>query len=95
MSSSRRSYDPWSHYSSVTGALSGFDHTMTELALSKGDKVLATLYNPSDLADLQATYLADKLHMCRLNITVLDEILRTFQEAKAAFGRVDVIFNNA
>ena len=95
VSSSRRCCDPWSHRYSVTGASSGFGRTMTELALSKGDKVLATLRNPSELADLQATYPADQLHVCRLDVTAPDEIPRAFQEAKAAFGRVDVVFNNA
>lgn len=68
---------------------------MAELALSKGDKVVATLRNPSELAELQQMYTEDQLRLSRLDVAVHDEILRTFQEAKDAFGRVDVVFNNA
>ena len=68
---------------------------MTEHALSKGEKVLASLRSPPELADLQGRYGLDQLRVAKLDVTAPDEITRAFREAANAFGRVDVVFNNA
>ena len=68
---------------------------MTEAALAHGDRVVATLRKPEALESLQAKYSADRLLVTRLDVTKLDEIESAFAKAKEAFGRVDVIFNNA
>ena len=68
---------------------------MTEAALAHGDKVVATLRKPEVLESLQAKYSADKLLVTKLDVTKPDEIESAFAQAKEAFGRVDVVFNNA
>ena len=68
---------------------------MTEAALAHGDKVVATLRKPEALESLQAKYPADKLLVTKLDVTKPDEIESAFAKAKEAFGRVDVVFNNA
>ena len=68
---------------------------MTEAALAHGDKVVATLRKPEMLESLQAKHPADKLLVTKLDVTKADEIESAFAKAKEAFGRVDVVFNNA
>ncbi|GJE91646.1 SDR family oxidoreductase [Phanerochaete sordida] len=79
----------------VTGASSGFGHRMTEVALEKGDRVIATLRNPADLRDLTSNYGDDRLFVTKLDVTRAEEVAQAFAAGKARFGRIDVVFNNA
>ncbi|RDX44658.1 NAD(P)-binding protein [Lentinus brumalis] len=79
----------------ITGTSSGFGLEMTRCALARGDKVVATLRKPAVLADLAAKHPPSQLLVVRLDVTNPQEIKDAFQQAKAAFGRVDVVFNNA
>ena len=47
------------------------------------------------LDDLRGEYSSDRLLITSLDVTKSEDIPRVFQEAKHAFGRVDVVFNNA
>ncbi|KAI0076328.1 NAD(P)-binding protein [Panus rudis PR-1116 ss-1] len=79
----------------VTGASSGFGRYVTEIALSKGDTVVATARTPQSLDDLKAKYPADKLHILKLDVTKPEEITAVFEKVKETIGRIDVVFNNA
>jgi NADP-dependent 3-hydroxy acid dehydrogenase YdfG len=79
----------------ILGAASGFGLKTTEAALAQGDKVVATLRNPEALDSLRAKYPADKLLVTKLDVTKFDEIESAFAKAKEAFGRIDVVLNNA
>ncbi|KZT04633.1 NAD(P)-binding protein [Laetiporus sulphureus 93-53] len=79
----------------VTGASSGFGRHLTELVLQHGDIAIATLRTPSALADLATYYSPNKLLVLRLDVTKPHEISDAFARACSAFGRVDVVFNNA
>ena len=68
---------------------------MAELLLDKGEIVVATARTPSDLNDLKTKYSETQLLVLKLDVNNLSEIKNTFTEAKKAFGRVDVVFNNA
>lgn len=68
---------------------------MTELVLSKGDKVVATLRKPEVLSDLTAKYGSSQLLVLKLDVTKPQEIPAAFAKAKQAFGKIDVVFNNA
>lgn len=50
---------------------------------------------PKVLADLQAQYPAERLLVLKLDVTKPQEISAAFQKAKDAFGRIDVVYNNA
>lgn len=79
----------------VTGCSSGIGRRMTEFALEKGDKVVATLRKPADLQQLQFQYTAAQLLVVKLDVTQPEQVLNAFSEAKQAFGRVDIVLNNA
>ncbi|KAG2087192.1 uncharacterized protein F5147DRAFT_728116 [Suillus discolor] len=68
---------------------------MTEYALSKGDIVVATLRKPQVLSDLAALYSADKLLVLKVDVTKQEDIDEAFARTRSAFGRLDVVFNNA
>ncbi len=80
---------------SVTGASSGFGRSVVEYVLSKGDIAVATLRKPEALEDLKAEYPPTQLLVLKLDVTKPDEITEAFTKAKEAFGKVDVVFNNA
>lgn len=79
----------------VTGSSSGFGLEMARCALKHGDKVVATLRKPDVLRELAARHTPDQLLFVKVDVTKPDEIKEAFRRAKAAFGRVDVVFNNA
>ncbi|KAG2053315.1 NAD(P)-binding protein [Suillus hirtellus] len=68
---------------------------MTEYALSQGDIVVATLRKPQVLSDLQARYSSDKLLVLKVDVTKQEDIDEAFARTRSAFGRLDVVFNNA
>ncbi|OJT10627.1 hypothetical protein TRAPUB_12875 [Trametes pubescens] len=79
----------------ITGSSSGFGRETVVQALESGDKVVATLRKPAVLDDLAKKYPADRLRVIKLDVTKLADIDAAFMQAKAAFGRVDIVFNNA
>ncbi|KAI0794410.1 NAD(P)-binding protein [Fomes fomentarius] len=79
----------------VTGASSGFGLEATLYALERGDRVVATLRNPPVLADLTSKYSSAQLVLAKVDVTNHEDIKAAFAKAKEAFGRVDVVFNNA
>lgn len=79
----------------VTGSSSGLGKAVVEHALSKGDKVSATCRKPTDLADLQSKFPSSQLIVLRLDVTSPDEVALAFTKTVEAFGRVDVVYNNA
>ena len=68
---------------------------MTRRVLENGDIAVATLRKPAALADFASKYPSSQLLVVQLDVTNPAEIKSAFQQAKAAFGRVDVVFNNA
>ncbi|OSC98584.1 NAD-P-binding protein, partial [Trametes coccinea BRFM310] len=79
----------------ITGSSSGFGRETVVQALQRGDNVLATLRDPAALSTLTSAYPPTRLRVLPLDVTQPDQIAHAFQAAKAAFGRVDVVFNNA
>ncbi|PCH43481.1 NAD(P)-binding protein [Wolfiporia cocos MD-104 SS10] len=79
----------------ITGASSGFGRSMTETVLRHGDIAVATLRKPEAIADLSTQYPRDRLLVVKLDVSKEDEIISAFTQAREAFGRIDVVFNNA
>jgi len=68
---------------------------MTEHLIEAGSKVVATLREPSAIADLSARYSPDKFLVIKTDVTKPDDVTAAFAKAKEEFGRIDVVFNNA
>lgn len=79
----------------VTGASQGFGRAVTEHVLKAGHKVVATMRKPSAFADIQKTYNSESLLVVKLDVTKQGDINAAFDDAKRAFGRIDVVLNNA
>ncbi|KAI6147454.1 hypothetical protein BKA82DRAFT_999355 [Pisolithus tinctorius] len=65
----------------ITGSSSGFGLAVTELALQRGDKVVATLRKPIVLAELTSKY-PDTLLLLKLDVTQSEEVKSTFATAR-------------
>jgi len=78
----------------ITGASTGFGREMAQVALERGAKVVATARKPEALADLAAEF-PDAARAVRLDVTNPAEVRAALQEAVDAFGRIDVLVNNA
>ena len=68
---------------------------MVHCALAHGDKVIATMRKPSAAADIVAQYPSSQLIVVELDVAKPEQIKPAFQAGKTAFGRIDVVFNNA
>ena len=68
---------------------------MVELLLKKGEIVVATARKPEVLDDIKAKHPATQFIAVKLDVDKTQDITDAFAQAKKAFGRVDVVFNNA
>ena len=78
----------------VTGSSRGLGRRIAERALAAGHRVVATARDPRALADLAARY-GDRVHVERLDVTDAAAAEAAFAAGVAAFGRIDVVVNNA
>lgn len=79
----------------VTGTSTGLGKALVELVLAKGEIVVATARRTAPLDDLKAAYPASRLLVLKLDVSKPAEITAAFAQAKEAFGRLDVVVNNA
>ncbi|GAA4972249.1 NAD(P)-dependent dehydrogenase (short-subunit alcohol dehydrogenase family) [Nonomuraea thailandensis] len=78
----------------ITGASRGFGRRLTEAVLDAGDRVVATARSPKQLDDLVARH-GDRIRAVALDVTDAAAASRAVEEATTAFGRLDVVVNNA
>ena len=78
----------------ITGASTGFGRLLAEEVLRAGGRVLATARNVQQITDLVRQY-PRTARAFRLDVTWPAQIVAIAAEAIAAFGRVDVLVNNA
>jgi NADP-dependent 3-hydroxy acid dehydrogenase YdfG len=78
----------------ITGTSSGFGRELATAALRKGDRVVATARNTAKIQDLKADY-GDAVEIVRLDVTEPASIAAALDHAVQAFGRIDVLVNNA
>jgi NAD(P)-dependent dehydrogenase (short-subunit alcohol dehydrogenase family) len=78
----------------ITGASTGFGRKLAEAALAKGDRVVATARKEETVADLEQQY-PSHARAVRLDVTDLAQVKASVQAAIHAFGRIDVLVNNA
>ncbi|MFE4712678.1 SDR family NAD(P)-dependent oxidoreductase [Paenibacillus sp. NPDC056722] len=78
----------------ITGSGSGLGRNITEAALAKGERVVATARNIGQLDDLVKQY-GDQIRVATLDVTVEEAAQAAVQVVLNAFGRLDVLVNNA
>ena len=78
----------------ITGASTGFGRKLAEAVLAKGDRVVATARKPESVADLVQQD-PSRARAVRLDVTDLTQVKAAVQAAIDAFGRIDVLVNNA
>jgi NAD(P)-dependent dehydrogenase (short-subunit alcohol dehydrogenase family) len=78
----------------VTGSSRGLGRQIVERALDAGHRVVATARDPRSLDDLLTRY-GDRVHVERLDVTDPDAARAAVENGAAAFGRLDVVVNNA
>lgn len=78
----------------ITGCSSGFGRALAARVLARGHRLIATSRQPAQLEDLAARHAT----MCRavaLDVTEPAQIKAAVADAADAFGRLDVVVNNA
>ncbi|WP_326642357.1 SDR family NAD(P)-dependent oxidoreductase [Nonomuraea fuscirosea] len=78
----------------ITGASRGLGRAFTEAALETGDRVIAAARNVEPLAGLAAEH-PDRLVRLPLDVSDRAAVFEGVERAVAAFGRLDVVVNNA
>src|SRR2546422_1277669 len=78
----------------ITGAGRGFGRLFTETALAAGDRVVGTARTPDALDDLREQH-PDRLVVLPLDVADRAAVFATVERAVAAFGRLDIVLNNA
>ncbi|MBS7562825.1 SDR family NAD(P)-dependent oxidoreductase [Mucilaginibacter sp. Bleaf8] len=78
----------------ITGASKGFGKLWAEAFLKRGDRVVASARNTSALNDLVQQY-GDAVLPLQLDVNDRNAALNAVSKAKAHFGRIDVLINNA
>ncbi len=78
----------------ITGCSSGIGRSLAEMLLKNGQRVVATARNVSVLQGFVASD-ADRALALQLDVTQPDQIATAVSAARARFGTIDVLVNNA
>ena len=78
----------------ITGSSRGLGRALTEVVLEAGHLVVATARKPEQLARSDETY-GDRVQTVGLDVTSPAEAQKAVAAAKEAFGRINVVLNNA
>jgi NAD(P)-dependent dehydrogenase (short-subunit alcohol dehydrogenase family) len=78
----------------ITGSSRGLGRQLAEAVLAEGHRLLATARNASQLADLVDRY-GDRIRAFALDVTDEQAARDAINAAVEAFGRLDVLVNNA
>jgi NAD(P)-dependent dehydrogenase (short-subunit alcohol dehydrogenase family) len=78
----------------ITGSASGLGRNIAEAVLASGDRLVATARDPGRLEDLVKKY-GDQVRTAPLDVADEAAACAAVQVAVKAFGRLDVVVNNA
>jgi NAD(P)-dependent dehydrogenase (short-subunit alcohol dehydrogenase family) len=78
----------------ITGTSSGLGRALAEAALDRGSRVVATARQTERIADLEQRF-GDRAITLPLDVTDADQARTAIDAAVRAFGRIDVVVNNA
>lgn len=79
----------------ITGSSTGFGRNLVDAVLARGDIAVATLRKPEVLQDLATQFGKDRLLVLPLDVTDKGQVTSVFDAVKTAYGRLDVVVNNA
>ncbi len=78
----------------ITGSASGLGRAIAEHLLERGDRLVATARHPEAAAELREKY-PEQVAFARLDVTEPAQAAAAVDIALGAFGRLDVLVNNA
>src|SRR5471030_1492006 len=78
----------------ITGSSRGLGRALAEAVLAAGHRLVATARRPEQLADLVHDY-GDRIRAVALDVTDAAAAGSAIRTAVEAFGRLDVLVNNA
>ncbi|MEI9936227.1 MAG: SDR family NAD(P)-dependent oxidoreductase [Pseudomonadota bacterium] len=78
----------------VTGSSRGLGRALVDELLATGQRVVASARQPTDLDDVAQRY-GDRVKVVALDVTSPEQAARAVKLALDAFGRIDVLVNNA
>jgi NAD(P)-dependent dehydrogenase (short-subunit alcohol dehydrogenase family) len=78
----------------ITGCSTGFGRELAKLVLERGWRAVVTARNPQQVQDLVAGTGGRGLAL-KLDVTDKAQIAEAVKQAEAAFGKIDVLVNNA
>jgi NAD(P)-dependent dehydrogenase (short-subunit alcohol dehydrogenase family) len=78
----------------ITGTSSGLGRALAQTALDHGDRVVATARSTDRIADLERRF-GDRAVALPLDVTDAGQARTAIDAAVRAFGRIDVVVNNA
>ena len=78
----------------ITGCSTGIGREVARAALEAGDHVALTARDPATLSALTEAF-PERARALRLDVTQPDQVVAAVADAQAAFGRIDVLVNNA
>ena len=78
----------------ITGSSRGLGRSLAEAVLAAGNRLVATARDPRQLADLVAKY-GERVRAVALDVTDSAAARQAVQAVVDAFGRLDVLVNNA
>src|SRR5882757_10847783 len=78
----------------ITGSSRGLGRALAEAVLTGGHKLIATARQSAQLSELKKKY-GDQVRLVNLDVTDAASALDAVKVAREAFGRLDVLVNNA
>jgi NAD(P)-dependent dehydrogenase (short-subunit alcohol dehydrogenase family) len=78
----------------ITGSARGLGRAIAKEVLAAGERVVATARNPADLSELTQQF-GDRIRAVQLDVTDPEQAKAAVAAAVDAFGRIDVLVNNA
>lgn len=79
----------------ITGVSSGFGRCLAEAVLARGDQVVGTVRNASQIAAFEEMSPRGYAHGLQLDVTDAAAVPHAIEQALARAGRFDVLVNNA